>query len=224
MSSSATVYLVDDDESFLTAQSRMLRAAGLEVRGFASAAELLPNISSESRGCIVSDLSMPGMNGIEMQSALAASGAVLPIVFLTGYGDIPSSVQAMRGGAVDFLEKRATMEDLLAAIRRALDTDAAVHDARARVVELRRRFARLTPRELEVLRHVLSGAKNKQIAARLGINERTVKLHRKSVITKVGVRSTATLASRVHEAGILEPDIQDQLVHGRIVSANRADV
>jgi FixJ family two-component response regulator len=224
MPAGGTVYLVDDDESFLVAQSRMLRAAGLEVRAFRSAAELLSNVSPQSRGCVVSDLSMPGMSGLDLQAALAASGAVLPIVFLTGYGDIPSSVQAMRGGAVDFLEKMASQEQLLAAIRGALETDAAGHESRARVAELRRRFARLTPRELEVLRHVIGGAMNKQIAARLGISERTVKLHRTSIATKVSVHSTATLASWVREAGLFGPAVQDQLVPGHIMSADRRDV
>jgi len=199
-----TVYLVDDDESFLTAQCRLLRLCGLEVRTFRSAEELLRVVSSESRGCVVADLLMPGMSGLEMQAALAAAGSVLPILFLTGQGDIASSVQAMRSGAIDFLEKRATQEELLVAIRRAFDRDAADHEARARVVELRRRFTRLSPREFEVLGHVLSGAMNKQIAARLGISERTVKLHRRSISSKVGVHSTAKLVSWVREAGILE--------------------
>jgi FixJ family two-component response regulator len=224
MEEAGTVYLVDDDESFLTAQCRMLRASGLEVRAFSSAAELLPSVSSESRGCVVSDLLMPGMSGLQMQEALIASGAVLPILFLTGYGDIPSSVQAMRGGAVDFLEKRATQEELLAAIQRALDRDAEGHEARARISELRKRFRRLTPRELQVLGHVMSGAMNKQIAARLGISERTVKLHRRSIATKAGVHSTAKLVSWVREAGILEPGVRDQLGLGHIESADRADV
>ena len=195
MAAGGTVFLVDDDESFLVAQSRMLRVSGLEVLAFRSAADLLPNLSPESRGCVVSDLLMPGMSGLQLQTALSASGAVLPIVFLTGYGDISSSVQAMRGGAVDFLEKQAPREELLAAIRRALEHDAASHEARARIAELRRRFGRLTPRELQVLRHVMSGAMNKQIAARLSISERTVKLHRRSISTKAGVHSTAKLVS-----------------------------
>ncbi len=206
MQPGGTVYLVDDDSSFLIALSRMLRATGLDVRAFSSAAELLLDVSSESRGCIVTDLSMPGMSGLELQAALVSSGADLPIVFLTGYGDISSSVRAMRGGAVDFLEKRATQEELLAAIWRAIDSEAAEHESRTWVAELRQRFARLTPRELEVLRHVLSGAMNKQIAASLGINERTVKLHRTSITTKVGVHSTATLTNWVRDAGVFEPD------------------
>ena len=206
MQPGGTVYLVDDDSSFLIALSRMLRATGLDVRAFSSAAELLLDVSSESRGCIVTDLSMPGMSGLELQAALVSSGADLPIVFLTGYGDISSSVRAMRGGAVDFLEKRATQEELLAAIWRAIDSEAAEHESRTWVAELRQRFARLTPRELEVLRHVLSGAMNKQIAARLGINERTVKLHRTSITAKVGVHSTATLTNWVRDAGVFEPD------------------
>ncbi len=207
MQPGGTVYLVDDDMSFLTALSRMLRASGLDdIRTFTSAAALLLDVSPESRGCIVTDLSMPGMDGLELQAALLSSGADLPIVFLTGHGNISSSVLAMRGGAIDFLEKLATHEELLAAIWRAIERDAAEHEARARVAELRRRFARLTPREIEVLRHVLSGAMNKQIAAKLGINERTVKLHRTSITTKVGVHSTATLTNWVRDAGVFEPD------------------
>ena len=204
MSGPATVHVVDDDASFLSALSRMLRTAGFEVRSFASAAELLAQSSPETRGCLVTDLSMPGMDGLELQAALTKIGVVLPVVFLTGCGDIPSSVHAMRGGAIDFLEKRATLEELLAAIRRALEHDAAHHDARSRLTELRRKFAKLTPREREVLLHVVNGRMNKQIAASLGINERTVKLHRMSITTKVGVHSAAQLATLASDARLFE--------------------
>jgi FixJ family two-component response regulator len=206
MTEDATIYLVDDDMSFLNAQSRMFRAAGFAVRTFTSAMELLLLISPETRGCVVADLSMPGMNGLELQAALARAGAVLPIVFLSGQGDIPSSVYAMRGGAMDFLEKRATQENLFVAVRRALDSDVARHAARARIVDLRKRFARLTPREREVMRHVVHGAMNKQIAARLGINERTVRMHRTSITTKLGIRSAPVLATLARDAGLFEPD------------------
>jgi FixJ family two-component response regulator len=204
MSGPATVHVVDDDASFLRALSGMLRAVGFNVRSFASAAELLAQSGPESRGCVVTDLSMPDMDGLELQAALRKIGAVLPVVFLTGRGDIPSSVHAMRGGAIDFLEKHATQEELLAAIRRALEDDAAHYDARSRQTELRQRFAKLTPREREVLLHVVNGRMNKQIAASLGINERTVKLHRTSITTKVGVHSAAQLATLASDARLFE--------------------
>lgn len=207
MSVTPVVYLVDDDAPFLDAQARMLRAMGLPVREFVSAKALLTQVSPECRGCLVTDLSMPEMNGLELQAVLAEKGAMLPIVFLTGHGDIPSSVQAIQRGALDFLEKNAASEDLVATILRALSSDAARHEARVRSAELRRRFSRLTPREREVLHLVVQGEMNKQIAARLRIHERTVKLHRKAIVAKIGVRSAAQLATMVHEARVFELDM-----------------
>jgi two-component system, LuxR family, response regulator FixJ len=200
------VYLVDDDASFLRAQSRMLRAAGLSVCGFTSPAEFLREISLQTRGCVVTDLSMPDMSGLQLQEALAKAGAELPLVFLTGHGDIPSSVHAMRGGAVDFLEKCAAQENLLAAIRKALTRDAGDHEARTRFQALHDRFSRLTPREREVLRHVVRGAMNKQIAATLGISERTVKLHRTAITAKAGVHSPALLATLARDAKLFDSE------------------
>jgi FixJ family two-component response regulator len=200
--SSETVFLVDDDPSFLLAQSRMLRVAGIPVCTFHSAKLLLDCLAPDDRGCIVTDLFMPGMSGLELQAALAQAGVVLPIVFLTGRADIPSTVHAMRDGAVDFLEKSAPCEVLLEVIRRALASDTAAHESRQYAAELRRRFSRLSPRETEVLRCVLGGRLNKQIAAQLGIHERTVKLHRTSITMKLGVRSAAQIGEMAHEAGI----------------------
>jgi FixJ family two-component response regulator len=142
------------------------------------------------------------MNGLDLQSALARSPNPLPILFLTGHGDIPSSVRAMRGGAVDFLEKRAPKEELLDAVRRALARDAREREERARRRELRARFDALSERELEVLSHVVRGRLNKQIAADLGIHERTVKLHRTAITRKLGVQSVAELTRLTDEAGI----------------------
>lgn len=190
------VRVVDDDGSYARALSRLLTARGYEVTSYASGAELLAQLSSEPRGCVVMDLHMPGMDGLELQSELARRGVRLPVVFLTGAADIPSSVSAMRGGAVDFLEKRAPSEQLTAAVERALASD---REQR----EVRERFAGLTERELEVLRHVLRGRMNKQIAADLGIHERTVKLHRTAVTSKVGVRSVAELATLARDAGLV---------------------
>jgi len=190
------VRVVDDDGSYARALSRLLIARGYQVTSYASGAELLAQLSSEPRGCVVMDLDMPGMDGLELQSELARRGVRLPVVFLTGAADIPSSVSAMRGGAVDFLEKRAPSEQLTAAVERALTSD---REQR----EVRERFAGLTERELEVLRHVLRGRMNKQIAADLGIHERTVKLHRTAVTSKVGVRSVAELATLARDAGLV---------------------
>ncbi|MBX5461280.1 MAG: response regulator transcription factor [Steroidobacteraceae bacterium] len=204
MSPVVSVYLVDDDRDFLNALERVVRAAGLEPQAFTSADELLQLVSPQTRGCVVTDLSMPGTNGLQLQTALAERGAILPIIFLTGYGSIPGSVQAMRAGAVDFLEKTAPYEELLAAIRRALASEDAAYNARCRLDELQRRFATLTPREREVLEQVVSGRMNKQIAASLGISERTVKLHRTAITTKVGVHSSAQLALLTLEARVFQ--------------------
>jgi len=204
MSGGAVVYLVDDDASFLTALARELRAEGFQVGAFGSASQLLSELSPQSRGCILADLAMPDVNGLELQSRLEAAGSDLPIVFLTGYGDIQSTVQAMRHGALDFLEKRAPREELIAAVNAALARDAATFTMRSRLREVRRRFATLTRREREVLQYVVRGRMNKEIAAVLGINERTVKLHRTAITKKIGVHSVAQLAVLSREAGVFE--------------------
>jgi len=197
-----TVFVVDDDTSFLASVSRLLRASGFAVETAPSAEQFLAERSPEARGCVLTDLKMPGMSGIELQDALARYGNPLPIVFLTGHGDIPSSVKAMRHGAEDFLTKTAPKEDLLAAVERALARDSRDRAKRARKSDLAARFDRLTPREREVLRHVLNGQLNKQIAYDLGINERSVKRHRTSLMFKVGAESVAELAQLAAEAGI----------------------
>jgi two-component system response regulator FixJ len=199
-----TVHLVDDDPAFLTAMSRFLRAADFLVLPCDSAPNLLSQVSAKTRGCIVADLEMPGVSGLDLQSLLAGRGVAMPVVFLTGHGDIPSSVRAMREGAVDFLEKIAPQEQLVAAIARALARDAHMHAERAKLEERRRRFAALTGREREVLALVVQGKINKQIAAMLGIHERTVKLHRTAITGKLGVRAAAQLAVLASEAGLFE--------------------
>lgn len=200
---SAIVFVVDDDAAFRSAVARMLKASGHAVEVFASASELLARLRSgpAPAGCVLADLDMPGINGLELQTLLAASSHPLPVVFLTGKGDVPSSVRAMRQGAEDFLTKLAPREDLLAAIRRALDRDIAESAQRAKLRSLRELFARLTPREHEVLVHVLKGELNKQIAADLGIDERSVKRHRTSFMAKLGVDSVARLVELAHSAG-----------------------
>jgi two-component system response regulator FixJ len=173
------------------------------VKTFASASDFLTGRDGEAAGCVVADLQMPGMDGLELQESLARTRNPLPVLFLTGNGDIPSSVRAMRGGAEDFLTKTAPKEDLLDAIRRAVSRDAREREERLRRREVRERFATLTDREREVLGHVVRGRLNKQIAGDLGINERTVKLHRTSITTKLRAPSVAELTRLAHEAGIL---------------------
>jgi FixJ family two-component response regulator len=203
MNAGRIVHVVDDDGSFGRALARMLGGHGYQVRAFSSAMQLLADVSAGTRGCVVTDLNMPQLGGLELQDRLAAKGVMLPVVFLTGRGDIPSSVRAMRHGAVDFLEKLAPAEKIIAAVARALDADDAAYAARAKETALRQRFASLTERELEVLRHVVRGRMNKQIAADLEIHERTVKLHRSAITAKVGVRSAAELATLAGEAGLI---------------------
>jgi FixJ family two-component response regulator len=199
-----SVHIVDDDESFLKAISRLLSASGLPVRCFSSSAAFLASLTPELCGCAVIDLRMPETDGLELQQAIRASGAILPVIFLTGQGDIASSVRAMRCGAEDFLEKTAPRGQLLDAIGRALERAAKECRSRARSDELRGRFALLTPRECEVLQHVVRGQLNKQIAADLQIHERTVKLHRTSITEKLQVQSVAELTRLYQEAGYFD--------------------
>lgn len=198
------MYVVDDDASHLRSISRLLRASGFEVVIHNSAAEFLSELRPDMTGCVVTDLMMPGMDGRQLQEALLKSGNALPVVFLTGHGDIPTSVQAMRGGAEDFLTKHAPKEDLFAAVNRALARNELDRTRNANHQALRQPFESLTDREREVLRHVVQGRLNKQIAADLGIHERTVKLHRTHLTTKLGVYSVAELTRMVQEAGIFE--------------------
>lgn len=189
----ATVHVVDDDESFLRAVTRLLRATGYQVRTFLSAAEFLGEPLESARGCVISDLQMPGMSGLALQEAMAKSGHTMPIVFLTGNGDIPSTVSAMQKGAVDFIEKRAPKEKLIDAVNRALSRDEAEHGRHMLLREARTRLGSLSDREREVLAEVVRGRMNKEIASDLGIHERTVKLHRTAITTKLGVQSVAGL-------------------------------
>jgi len=196
-----TVFIVDDDASYLSAAARLLRASGFAVRPFNSALEFLAQLDPETPGCALVDLQMPEMNGLDLQAALTRTRKAMPVIFLTGYGDIPSTVRAMREGAEDFLEKRAPKEKLQEAVRRAIARDAQERATRARTREVQALFEKLSDREREVLEHVLRGALNKQIANDLGICERTVKLHRTSITTKLGVQSVAELARLAQEAG-----------------------
>lgn len=199
-STRGVVHLVDDDASFLTSVSRLLRASGYEVKTFASAAEFLSQLAPDAAGCVVADLRMPGQSGFDLQDALAKAGCPMPVVFLTGHGDIPASVRAMRHGAEDFLAKRSPKEQLLAAIQRALERGRRESARHVRLREIRERLARLTPRERQVLDLVVRGKMNKEIAYELAIHERTVKLHRTSITSKLQVHSVAELTRLVLEA------------------------
>ena len=196
----ATVFLVDDDASFLRSLARLLKLSGFRVIAHHTAAEFLVSLRSDMCGCVVTDLRMPGMDGIGLQEALLQAGSPLPVVFLTGQGDIPTTVQAMRSGAEDFLTKNAPKEDLIDAVKRALARNKREHAQRARRQELRQKLALLTDREREVLGHVVQGKLNKQIAADLGIHERTVKLHRTNLTGKLQIFSVAELTRLAQEA------------------------
>jgi FixJ family two-component response regulator len=197
-----TVFLVDDDAGVLKALSRLLCARGYEVQPFDSPQTFLADHDASISGCAVFDVSMPGLDGLELQQALAAGGSQRPVIFLTGKGDIPTSVRAMRAGAIDFLTKPVSDADLLAAIARAEKDDASTRHLNAELESINARFALLTPREREVMTHVIAGRLNKQIAGDLGTVEKTIKVHRGRVMEKMGVRSVAELVRLAEKAGI----------------------
>jgi FixJ family two-component response regulator len=196
------VFVVDDDPSFLRGMVRLLRAAGYSAQGFTSARDALRKIPIDGEGCILVDLNMPEMDGIELQSVLARNENPITVVFLTGAGDIRSSVQAIKGGAEDFLTKTAPKVDIFAAIERALKRNKRERTGLKHSRELQGKFAQLTPRENEVLQHVLHGRLNKQIAFDLGLNERSVKRHRTNFMRKLEVSSVADLVKYAIEAGL----------------------
>jgi FixJ family two-component response regulator len=193
------VHVVDDDAAFRRAIGRALTTAGHTARLYASAPEYLAAEISEGPACLLLDLRMPGPDGLDLQSALAAREDAHPVIFLSGHGDIPSTVRAMRAGALDFLTKPVTTAVLLEAIARALDRDGERQARRARLAEVRQRYARLTPRERQVMAGVVAGRLNKQICYALHAAERTVKTHRSRVMEKMQVRSVAELVRLAEE-------------------------
>ena len=198
-----TVYIVDDDGSVRRCLSRIVRHAGLDARDFPSAEEFLTaRLDAPAHpACLVLDLHMPGLGGLELQRELAAGPAPCPVIFISGHGDIPATVQAMKQGAVTFLPKPFDDRDLLGAIHEALDRHRALLDAASRTDSLRSRIEALTEREREVMAWVITGALNKQIAAGLGIVEQTVKVHRARVMEKMRVQSVAELVRLCDAAG-----------------------
>jgi FixJ family two-component response regulator len=191
-----TVFAVDDDPSVLRGIERLLRSAGLKAEVFGTAQSFLDRYRHEVIGCVILDLTMPGLDGLYLQQKLIERGSVLPIIFLTGHGDIPTSVRAMKQGAADFLTKPVDDEKLLAAVRHALQRCAILLAARWEATDFEHRLATLTPREREVLNHLLCGALNKQIAASLGTVEKTIKFHRAHIMQKMGTPTLATLVRR----------------------------
>jgi FixJ family two-component response regulator len=196
------VFVVDDDESMRVALTYLFRSMNLQVEVFSTATALLesklPNIAS----CLVLDIRLPGVNGLEFQDVLAKAGIHIPIVFMTGHGDIPMSVKAMKAGAIDFLPKPFRDQDMLDAVIRALEQDRKRRDSETAVSQLRRVFETLTPREREVFALVISGLMNKQIAHRLEVSEITVKIHRGHVMKKMEARSLADLVRMAELLGI----------------------
>jgi len=197
-----TVFVVDDYAPGRRSISRLLRAAGFAVTAFASAKEFLAQYDAEAPGCLVLDLAMPAVSGLELQGILSDRGSLLPIIFLTAYGDVPKSVQAMKLGASDFLTKPVNDEDLLAAVRVAIEKNRALRRDEEELSEIRAHLATLTPREREVLEYVVAGKLNKQIAGELGTVEQTVKIHRAHVMQKMRVQSVAELVRMTERCGI----------------------
>ena len=187
------VFVVDDDASLRKALSRLLRSAGFQVETLATAEEFLRRPAPDGPGCVILDVRMPGLNGLDLQRALAERHSSLPIVFITGHGDIPTSVRAMKAGAVDFLPKPFHDEDLLAAVRQAVRRHAKAREQQAELAVLRQRFDSLSAREREVMALVASGKLNKQAGHRLGVTEKTIKAHRSQVMRKMGADSLAEL-------------------------------
>jgi FixJ family two-component response regulator len=197
-----TVFIVDDDPGVLKALSRLLRARGYDIRPFASPQDFLARHDATVPGCAVLDVAMPALYGLALQQALSAGGSHRPVIFITGKGDIPTSVRAMKAGAIDFLTKPVSDEDLLAAIARAEEQDAKSRHVQAELASIQKRITALTPREREVLVHVVAGRLNKQIAGDLGTVEKTIKVHRSRMMEKLGVRTVADLVRLAEKAGI----------------------
>jgi len=197
-----TVFLVDDDAAILKALSRVLREEGWEVQIFESAEAFLARPNPDDEGCLVLDVAMPGFDGLELQRRLSETGQHPPIVFLTGHGDIPMSVRALKAGASDFLTKPVQVRALVASVRSAIEQGASARKVRTEIANLRRQLASLTPREREVLAALATGKLNKQIAADLGVVEQTVKFHRARIMERLGAKTVAELMHVAARLGI----------------------
>lgn len=203
-----TVFLVDDEATVLKIVGSRLRAAGFVVAEFSAAAEFLANYNPAVPGCLVLDMAMPDVNGLDVQQQLAALGSEMPIIFFSGSADVPMCVQAMKCGAVDFVTKAAPPTDLVTAIGKALEHDRLARQRRVELDDIQRRIASLTPRERMVLAHIVTGKLNKQIAGDLGTAEKTIKVHRGRVMAKMRVVSVAELVRLVAKCGASFPGVK----------------
>jgi FixJ family two-component response regulator len=206
MSNPEIIGLVDDDPGMLRALSRLLRAKGFTVRMFQSSESFLAKLSETPVDCVVLDVDMPGINGLDLQLRMKHIGVRVPIIFLTGQGDIPMSVRAIKAGAVNFLTKPVEQKELLAAVHVGLMEGERDRVKNKLLADLRARMERLTPRELEVLRHVITGKLNKQMAVDLGVGEMTIKIHRMRITEKMGLVSVAELVRAAQQLGIAPAD------------------
>jgi FixJ family two-component response regulator len=205
-----TVYLLDDEPEMVKALTRLLRAKRFKVRGFTSARQFLEAFQPGGKACLVLDVAMPELDGLELQRWLTHQGILIPIIFLTGHGDIPMSVRAIKGGATDFLTKPVDEAALVRALRAALETAGNRRQEIAETAALAARLVTLTSREREVLEHVVAGQLNKQIAADLGTGEQNIKLHRAHIMHKMGVESLADLVRSAERLGVGKPVASDQ--------------
>jgi len=201
----AMVFVVDDDAPMRESLMNLIRSVGLRAELFASAQEFLRSKRPDVPSCLVLDVRLPGLSGLDLQRRTSEAGLEIPIIFITGHGDIPMTVRAMKAGAVEFLTKPFRDQDLLDAIQQALERDRKARDQRAEIEELRSRFASLTAREREVMVRVVAGLLNKQIGAELGTSETTVKIHRHQVMEKMGAMSLPELVRMADRLGILLP-------------------
>jgi FixJ family two-component response regulator len=199
---SQTVYLLDDEPEMVKALARLLRAKGFDVRGFTSVRDFLVACEPNEVGCLILDVAMPELDGLALQRRLTYRGILMPIIFLTGHGDIPMSVRAIKAGATDFLTKPVDKTRLISAVRAALYAAESRHQTIAETAALSARLATLTPREREVMTHVVAGQLNKQIASDLGTGEQNIKLHRMHVMKKMGVESVADLVRAAERLGL----------------------
>ena len=202
MTDKFTVYLVDDDAGVRKALSRLLRAKGYEVQSYVSAQEFLERHDPAAPGCAVLDVAMPDLDGLALQQALTTGGSRRPVIFITGKGDVPTSVRAMKAGALDFLTKPVREKDLLDAIQRAEARDAELQLLRSELDSIQAKISTLTPREREVFTHVVAGRLNKQIAGELGTVEKTIKVHRSRMMEKLGLRTVADLVRMAEKAQV----------------------